>query len=69
MILVPFLGLFIAALIYESEWRQPRKTEGPGWMHLGLLIGFIAMFVYTATFCATRSKAANGEIRTLADSN
>jgi hypothetical protein len=69
LILMPFLGLFIAALIYESEWRRPRKTEGGGWMHVGLLVGFVVMFAYMANFCGPNWKSASIEIRTPRISN
>jgi hypothetical protein len=51
LILAPLAGLFIAVVIYQSEWRRPRKTEGAGWTHLGLLLGFVAMFSWMYAFC------------------
>jgi hypothetical protein len=32
LILVPFAGMLAAFLIYDSDWRRPRKTELEGWM-------------------------------------
>jgi len=45
-----------AFLIYDSDWRWPRKTELEGWMHLGLFAGFAMMFILMWAFCA---KSAN----------
>jgi len=43
LIFVPFAGMFAAFLIYDSNWRRPRKTELEGWMHLGLFAGFTSV--------------------------
>jgi hypothetical protein len=56
LILVPFAGMLAAFLIYDSDWRRPRKTELEGWMHLGLFAGFAMMFILMWAFCA---KSAN----------
>src|SRR6516225_8365531 len=56
LIFVPFAGMFAAFLIYDSNWRRPRKTELEGWMHLGLFAGFAMMFILMWAFCA---KSAN----------
>jgi hypothetical protein len=52
LILVPFAGMLAAFLIYDSDWRRPRKTELEGWMHLGLFAGFAMMFILMWAFCA-----------------
>jgi hypothetical protein len=52
LIFVPFAGMFAAFLIYDSNWRRPRKTELEGWMHLGLFAGFAMMFILMWAFCA-----------------
>jgi hypothetical protein len=52
----PWLILLAAFLIYDSDWRRPRKTELEGWMHLGLFAGFAMMFILMWAFCA---KSAN----------
>ena len=56
LIFVPFAGMLAAFLIYDSDWRRPRKTELEGWMHLGLFAGFAMMFILMWAFCA---KSAN----------
>ena len=56
LIFVPFAGIFVALLIYDSNWRRPRKTEPEGWAHLGLFAGFATMFILMWAFCA---KSAN----------
>jgi hypothetical protein len=51
LILSPVAGALLAAMIYESDWRRPRKTDGGGWVNLGFFAGLAFMFVYLITFC------------------
>jgi hypothetical protein len=52
LVLSPFVGVLLAAWLWESEWARHRDI-GESWILAGFFVGMAFMWVYLVTFCGS----------------